>query len=139
MRAHSPHTSHDIPQGWGTGGSAPEVKGQPGSPAAANGPPAAVDVIHGRNVSVAPNSHRERLGGSLGRNSWATFFLLFIWPEAIELGQAAQRRILQSPLSFPKVPPSPLPPPAFPACLPFLPQPQEKCSLGKSKRPQLCP
>lgn len=101
----------------GTGGRAPEVHGQLGSPALANGSSAAVDVFHGRNVSAAPNSHRERQGESLGRNSWATFFLLFMWPEAIELGQTAQRGILQSPLSFPGVSPPPLPPPALSAFL----------------------
>lgn len=69
MRAHSPHRNHDTPQGGGTGGNAPEVQGQPGFPALANGPPAAVDVIHERNVSVAPNSHRERQEELLERNS----------------------------------------------------------------------
>lgn len=102
------------------------------------GPPAAVDVIHGRNVSAAPNSHRERQGQSLGRNSWATFFLLLMWPEAIELGQTAQRGILQSPLSVPQVSPHPCPHLLFlPALLPLLTP--EKCSLGKSRRPQRGP
>lgn len=95
------------PQGGGQWGPGPKVHGQPASPALANGPSAAADVVCGRNVSAAPNSHRERQGESLGRNSWATFFLLFMWPEAIELGQTAQRGILQSPLSFLKPHPQP--------------------------------
>ena len=66
------------------------MHGQLVYPALANGPSAAADVVHARNVSAAPNSHRERQGAWLGRNSWATFFLLFMWPEAIKLGQTAQ-------------------------------------------------
>lgn len=121
MRAHSPpHLPCPLLKEEGTKGSALEVHSQLGSPAQANGSSAAVDVVHGRNVSAAPNSHRERQEESLGRNSWATFFLLFMWPEAIELGRIAQRGILQSPLSFLS---SPLPPPALLACLSFLPHP----------------
>ena len=47
-------------------------------------------------MSAAPNSHRERQGAWLGRNSWATFFLLFMWPEAIELGQTAQEEFYKA-------------------------------------------
>lgn len=105
------------------------------SPALANGPSAAADVVHGRNVSAAPGPHRERQGAWLGRNSWATFFLLFMWPEAIELGQTAQEEFYKAHCLSPESHPQPCSHLLF--LLFFLySQPQEKWH-GKSRSPDM--
>lgn len=84
-------------------------------------------------MSAVPNPHRERQGGQLQRNSWATFFFsfLFLWPEATAVGQTAKGGILQSSLFF-----SPFLPCLLFLCfsLPFLPYSQEECSLGKDRQ-----
>lgn len=71
---------------------------------------------------VCGSKFPQRQGGCWGEIPGPHFFLLFMWPAAIEVGQTAQRGILQSPLSFPGVsPPTPAPTCSF--CLSFFPLP----------------
>lgn len=99
---------------------------QLGSPSWGHEPLSAVNTVHGRNVSAAPHSHRDTQEESLGGNSWATFFLLFMWPQAIEFGQTFRAEILQSSLSCST--------PALAVFSFFSLQPQDNYTMGKSRR-----